>query len=458
MTVVVAILVRWLALAALAGVIGGLALEVLVLPVDETDTVSARRRLRVWSLACIGVLLLTSAAEVVLRARTMGGGDWAESVRVVPLVLSRTHFGVIWLGRIVALATLVVAVGRSGYRARVVALALAGTVAFSTALSGHAADWGDLTPSVLLDWSHVLAASLWIGGLVALAIVVFRAGVVARHGVVARIGARFSRLAAWPLAAVIVTGAYNAWVQLPDVAALWNTPYGRILLAKLILVVALVALGAINRYALLPRLTRMRARGVLARIVRLAGLTFVGPVRRSPSTLVALVVGEAALGAAVLGLTAALGESTPARHAGHVAHVAELDGARESIHATIEQLHEAGGVPRGWRFRLPPGDAQRGGRVFARLQCYRCHRLRGEPYPAPSAAGPELTGIGGHHPASYIAESILDPNAVIVEGPGYTGRDGRSTMPAYREALSVGELLDLVAYLETQGGMHRHRP
>jgi len=457
-TAVVAILVRWLALAALAGVIGGLALEVLVLPVDETDTVSARRRLRVWSLVCIGGLLLTSAAEVVLRARTMGGGGWAESVRVVPLVLSRTHFGVIWLGRIVALATLVVAVGRSGYRARVVALALAGTVAFSTALSGHAADWGDLTPSVLLDWSHVLAASLWIGGLVALAIVVFRAGVVARHGVVARIGARFSRLAAWSLAAVIVTGAYNAWVQLPDVAALWNTPYGRILLAKLILVVALVALGAINRYALLPRLTRMRARGVLARIVRLAGLTFVGPVRRSPSTLVALVVGEAALGAAVLGLTAALGESTPARHAGHVAHVAELDAARESIHATIEQLHEAGGVPRGWRFRLPPGDAQRGGRVFARLQCYRCHRLRGEPYPAPSAAGPELTGIGGHHPASYIAESILDPNAVIVEGPGYTGRDGRSTMPDYRHVLSVAELLDLVAYLETQGGVHRHRP
>ena len=100
-----------------------------MLPVDETDTVSARRRLRVWSLVCIGGLLLTSAAEVVLRARTMGGGGWAESVRVVPLVLSRTHFGVIWLGRIVALTALVVAVGRGGCRARAVALALASGVA-----------------------------------------------------------------------------------------------------------------------------------------------------------------------------------------------------------------------------------------------------------------------------------------------------------------------------------------
>jgi mono/diheme cytochrome c family protein len=141
-----------------------------------------------------------------------------------------------------------------------------------------------------------------------------------------------------------------------------------------------------------------------------------------------------------------------------VTHVADVDAAREPIRATIEQLHEAGGVPRGWTFRLPSGDARRGREVFARLACYRCHRLRGESYPGPSGAGPELTGIGGHHPAGYIAESILNPDAVIVEGPGYTGADGRSTMPEYRNVLSVADLLDLVAYLEAQGGVHRHRP
>src|SRR5206468_1883465 len=132
----------------------------------------------------------------------------------------------------------------------------------------------------------------------------------------------------------------------------------------------------------------------------------------------------------VLGLTAVLGETTPARHAGHVAHVADVNGGRDPIRATMEQLHEAGGVPRGWVFRLPSGNPRRGRDVFVRLECFRCHRLRGESYPPPSGAGPELTGIGGHHPRSYIAESILDPNAVIIEGPGYTGPDGRSTMPA----------------------------
>ena len=458
MTLAVATLVRWLALGALAALVGGLGLEVLVLPAGEPEIASARRRLRAWSLACIAVLLLTTAGEIVLRARTMSGGDLAQSVRVVPLIFSRTHFGAIWLGRMAVLAGLLVAAAGRGRRARAIALALAAVVALSTSLSGHAADWGDVTPSVLLDWGHVMAASLWIGGLAALAMVVFRPGAALPADAVTRAGARFSRLAAWSLAAVILTGVYNAWVQLPDVAALWNTSYGRILLVKVSLVTALVVLGSINRYAVLPRLTRTHARGVVARLVRRWRLAFFGPARPSLSRLVTIVIAEAALGAAVLGLTAALGESTPARHAGHVTRVAEVDGAREPIRATMEELHEAGGVPRGWAFRLPPGDARRGRQVFARLECFRCHRLRGEPHPAPSAAGPELTGIGGHHPGSYIAESIVNPNAVIVQGRGYTGPDGLSTMPDYRDILSVVDLLDLVAYLEAQGGVHRHRP
>ena len=458
MTLAVAVLVRWLALGALAGLIGGLALEVFVLPAGDAATGSSGRRLRAWRLLCIGALLLTTAADIVMRARTMGGGGLAQSARIVPLVLSRTHFGAIWLGRVVALAALLVVAARRGGPARVVALALAAIVALSTALSGHAADWGDLSVTVLIDWGHVLAASLWIGGVVTLALVIFRIEPALVPASVTRICARFSRLAGWSLAAVVLTGVYNAWIQLPDVAALLDTPYGRVLLGKLALVGLLVVLGGTNRYSLLPRLTGVPARGPVARCVRRCRLALFGPARVSASRLVRVVACEAVLGIAVLALTAVLGESTPARHAGHVTHVADVDAAREPIRATIEQLHEAGGVPRGWTFRLPSGDARRGREVFARLQCYRCHRLRGDSYPAPSAAGPELTGIGGQHPEGYIAESILNPNAVIVEGPGYTGPDGRSTMPEYRNVLSVADLLDLVAYLEAQGGVHRHRP
>jgi chemotaxis protein histidine kinase CheA len=48
-----------------------------------------------------------------------------------------------------------------------------------------------------------------------------------------------------------------------------------------------------------------------------------------------------------------------------------------------------------------------------------------------------------------LLESVINPDAVIVEGPGYTGPDGRSIMPSYADRLTVAELLDLVAYLQT---------
>jgi hypothetical protein len=94
------------------------------------------------------------------------------------------------------------------------------------------------------------------------------------------------------------------------------------------------------------------------------------------------------------------------------------------------------------------------------LECYKCHEVKREQFPhAPKQAtdtGPELTGMGSHHPPEYFAESILNPNTVIVTGPGYTGPDGLSIMPDYRESLAVGELIDLVAYLKSLKGDHEH--
>ncbi len=98
--------------------------------------------------------------------------------------------------------------------------------------------------------------------------------------------------------------------------------------------------------------------------------------------------------------------------------------------------------------------------VFVKLGCYECHEVKGEGFPRRPAGSPlrapELTGMGSHHPAEYFAESILDPNAVIVTEPGYTDAQGFSIMPDYREVLTVAELIDLVAYLRSLGGGHEH--
>jgi mono/diheme cytochrome c family protein len=107
-------------------------------------------------------------------------------------------------------------------------------------------------------------------------------------------------------------------------------------------------------------------------------------------------------------------------------------------------------TPKGWRFTWPKGDATRGREVFQKLECFTCHEVRGERFPAPSdagRAGPELSMMGPLHPPEFVAESIINPSAVIEGGRGYAAADGSSKMPSYGDSLTVQEAIDLVAYL-----------
>ena len=160
---------------------------------------------------------------------------------------------------------------------------------------------------------------------------------------------------------------------------------------------------------------------------------------------------------------AAVATAAAAQHAGHGASpppASTTATGKPAAPVSMEVLHRHGGVPRGWKFTLPGGDPKAGREVFARLECNKCHEVkpdfpRGER--GAGDVGPDLTGMGDRHPAEYFAQSIIDPNAVIVAGTGFVGADGRSVMPDYRDSLTFTELVDLVAYLKSlRGGAHAH--
>lgn len=113
--------------------------------------------------------------------------------------------------------------------------------------------------------------------------------------------------------------------------------------------------------------------------------------------------------------------------------------------------HGDHGTPEGWKFSWPKGDATKGRKVFAKLECYSCHEVKGEKFPAPpdkGKIGPELSMMGPLHEAEYFAEAIINPSAVIEKGKGYQGSDGTSKMPSFNDSLNVQELVDLVAFLK----------
>jgi len=121
------------------------------------------------------------------------------------------------------------------------------------------------------------------------------------------------------------------------------------------------------------------------------------------------------------------------------------------LRITMDALHRTGGVPRGWKLTPPPGDPVVGKQVFVDYGCPSCHIVQGETFGGAgggSKVGPELTGMGSHHPAAYFVEAILNPNAVLIDGPGYVGPDGLSTMPSY-DSMSLRDLTDVVAYLQS---------
>jgi mono/diheme cytochrome c family protein len=124
--------------------------------------------------------------------------------------------------------------------------------------------------------------------------------------------------------------------------------------------------------------------------------------------------------------------------------------------------HEMHGTPRGWKFTLPKGDPVKGRAAFEKFECFKCHEVKGETFPAPSEtanAGPELAHMSAHHPPEFFAESIVNPRAVIDRG--YAAPDGSSKMPSFNDSMTVQEVVDLVAYLTAlkvpgAGGAHKH--
>jgi copper transport protein len=168
---------------------------------------------------------------------------------------------------------------------------------------GHAAAPGTLRPlNILAQWVHMTAIGLWVGGLAWLLLGIRGAEPDARAAAVRA----FSRFATWTLAIVVATGVLRGVIEVGSVSALFGTTYGLTLLAKIGLVLLLVAFAALNHYRFVPRLDRDRgaARSFLSDsraelavmafvLVATAVLTGLAPAKSATTTASAGLPGQA---------------------------------------------------------------------------------------------------------------------------------------------------------------------
>jgi putative copper resistance protein D len=262
-------------------------------------------KLRAWIWAALGIAAVSGFAWALLVAMEISGGGMARIFTdgTLTTLLTDTRFGDVWLLRLLLLlvATLLATSNAVAWFRLLAASALLATIAWI----GHSNTRPDIVGwlQVCADMAHLLAAGLWLGSLPALAMMLAY-----EAADVSAATWRFSTFGVIAVVTLLLTGLFNTYLLTDSVWALPKSDYGRLLLLKIALFVAMVALAVTNRFYWTPKLPAGRA----------------GTAIRRHSMI------EAGLGLAILFIVGLLGTLPPPLH-GHL-HSSSDDGAFVHIH------------------------------------------------------------------------------------------------------------------------------
>lgn len=254
--------VRWLYFLCLAMLTGGLGFRLLVL--RRAVTPEAERRF--YRLTGIGVVAALQVGTIAFLLR-------AEDALQLPFTgflygdlspfAKSTRFGQAFVVMELGFALVAALLYLSWLTDRRVllwpAFLLSLGLGSGLSLSSHQGDDRGWLPS-FADWVHLSAATLWIGGLLSLALVVWNDRALRRTAFW-----RFSEIAGPLVALVVAAGVYMTFKRFPALDDLWSVGYGRLLLVKLALVVLALSWGAFHHLVVRPRLDRPAVAGFLSR-------------------------------------------------------------------------------------------------------------------------------------------------------------------------------------------------
>lgn len=211
------------------------------------------------SCGSLAIAVISGAIWLMLQAASMSGMplDEALSPDVLSTIITETQFG--WVMAVRSGIAVCLAICLACDRAEIAWwLELTASLAFAATLAwtGHAGSTFGIVGYLHLaaDALHILAAAIWIGGLVPL--ILFLATVhqsgspsLARDAV-----GRFSTMGIISVATLILTGVTNTLILVGSARGLIATEYGKLLLIKLAVFALMLTFAGVNRLSLTPRL------------------------------------------------------------------------------------------------------------------------------------------------------------------------------------------------------------
>jgi len=275
LTAVVFAAVRWLAFCSFALLIGAVAFTICCWPAGAARPGTLRLAMGAWgalATATLAAILLQGVYGAgqgighvfwpdVLHATLYSGYGRALGIRLLLVVAALVVFSI-------TLAALPAASRRTRLAAGAAWAAVTAGLAATWAAADHAGTGIQVPVAVPSDIIHLSAMAIWTGGLATLLTITLRRpaspGTARGSGrrryqaataEAAQAVSRFSPIALGCVTALVITGTYQAWRGAGSWAALAETTYGRLLLAKIAAMCALIALGNLAR----QRVRRLQA-------------------------------------------------------------------------------------------------------------------------------------------------------------------------------------------------------
>jgi putative copper resistance protein D len=228
---------------------------------EEGALTNAGLRLKKIAGVLASLWLVSAFFGVILKVAQILGTNFAGAFdgRTVNSYLTQTQLGRSMAIQLVGLAIVSIAIPlikRALPLIVVTGIALLALIA--PVFQSHAAASGSHALAVGALATHIIALTLWVGGLFGIIAIPREERVTALY--------RFSQLALWAAIAVVASGLATSWTRLNEKSA-WGTQYSYVVIAKVLLTVALLAMGYANRKALASR-DEMR----LQELTRLVGV------------------------------------------------------------------------------------------------------------------------------------------------------------------------------------------
>jgi putative copper export protein len=265
-------IVAWPLLVAEILIFGTTAFALLLAPEPSSEGIaSALTPLWRW-LALVAALL--SPLVLLVGTANMADVSLRAAIPFLPQVVHETHFGHVWSWSFpLTLALLVIpwTPGRGPLKTTALSL-VAGALLLLVSFSSHAIDRG--TVSLIVYFTHEVAAALWIGAILGLwfGAVPGKLG----SGWIQRTAPRVSSVAGWTVATLILSGLYTAYYSLgADPHRIIDSAYGRTLVEKVCAAMFVLLIGAYNRYYLMPTVSETSAQESLLRNVGLESLMLI---------------------------------------------------------------------------------------------------------------------------------------------------------------------------------------